>query len=419
VTILEECWIEEVGPMSVVRPASAEEAGTVVRQAALENRPVFPLGGRTLLHVGLPPARAGLGLSVADLKDVVDHPARDMTITVGAGITLESLAQILQSEQQRLPVDIPHPERATLGGMVAANASGPRRYGYGTLRDYVIGISVITAEGRLARAGGRVVKNVAGYDLCKLYVGALGTLGVITQVTLKLKPLPEDSAFVSVGCETNTIETVLQNLAQSRTRPVCIELLNRLAIEQANPSLEQPLPQDPWVIVVGFEEKHDTVAWQVKQLLHELSQIRCQVAQTRSGDACAGMWKFLVESTDLEETGVTFKANLLPSRVASFCASAVERTPELQIQAHAGSGIVVGHLRDGTRLERTQGILSELLDAATAARGNLVLTRCPPAWKRTLPVWGRTRADSWLMRAVKEKLDPHAIFNPGRFIDGR
>src|SRR6478736_2819398 len=126
------------------------------------------------------------------------YPARDMTITVQAGVTIARLRDVLKAEGQQLPVDVPFPDRATLGGAVATNASGPRRFGHGTLRDYVIGISVVDDRGEEMKGGGRVVKNVAGYDLMKLYTGSLGTLGIITQLTLKVKPRPEASRWVVI-----------------------------------------------------------------------------------------------------------------------------------------------------------------------------------------------------------------------------
>src|SRR5207249_7295627 len=140
---------------------------------------------------------------------------------------VQRLREILRAENQRLPVDVPLPEQATLGGILATNTSGPRRLGFGTLRDYVLGMSWINDEGQEVKAGGRVVKNVAGYDLCKLQIGALGTLGIITQVTLKLKPRPEDQAFVLVGCSHEMLESLLDEAARSRTRPVCLDLLNQ------------------------------------------------------------------------------------------------------------------------------------------------------------------------------------------------
>src|SRR5262249_11945512 len=150
--------------------------------------------------------------------------------TVQAGITLTKLERLLATENQRLPIDVPQPDKATLGGALAVNVSGPHRYGFGTLRDYVLGISVVNDEGQEIKAGGRVVKNVAGYDLCKLYIGSLGTLGVITQVTLKLKPRPQEQAMVLVGCGTTALQSLLDEAHRSRTRPVCLDLLNRSAV---------------------------------------------------------------------------------------------------------------------------------------------------------------------------------------------
>src|SRR5262249_38232320 len=153
-----------------------------------------------------------------------------MTITVQAGITMAKLQDLLAVENQRLPIDVPFADQATLGGALAANVCGPRRFGFGTLRDYVIGISVVNDEGQEVKAGGRGVKNVAGYDLCKLYIGSLGTLGIITQVTLKLKPRPEEQALIALGCTTDGVEALLEQLHRSCTRPVCIDLLNQAAV---------------------------------------------------------------------------------------------------------------------------------------------------------------------------------------------
>src|SRR5262249_27759773 len=152
---------------------------------------LYPLGGRTMRDVGPPPPRPGLGVGLRGLNEGVDYPARDMTITAGAGIRVAELQRVLAAENQRLPLDVPRPGQATLGGVLALDVSGPRRLGAGTARDYVIGITTVNDEGQQTKAGGRVVKNVAGYDLCKLHVGAMGTLGIITQVTLKVRPRPE------------------------------------------------------------------------------------------------------------------------------------------------------------------------------------------------------------------------------------
>src|SRR5262249_7821397 len=233
----------------VAQPTSIAELGQIVRDAAAQGQAVFPLGGRTMLGLGYPPSKPGIGLDLRGLDQVIDYPARDMTITVQAGITMAKLQALLATENQQLPIDVPLPEQATLGGAIAVNASGPRRYGYGTLRDYVIGISFINDEGHEVKAGGRVVKNVAGYDLMKLHIGALGTLGIVTQVTLKLRPLPAARASLIFPCATSNLAALLDRLHATATRPAWIEVISP-------PNFE---------LCIGFEGNVEAVEWQMQR----------------------------------------------------------------------------------------------------------------------------------------------------------
>ncbi|MGH7173509.1 MAG: FAD-binding oxidoreductase [Gemmataceae bacterium] len=411
------CHIDDFGPLPVVQPQSVADLGELVRHAAVDNQALYPIGGRTQLDVGLPPARPGIAVDVRALSQVIDYPARDMTITVQAGITVAQLQALLATEKQRLPIDVPRADAATLGGVLAVNVSGPRRLGFGTLRDYVIGISTVNDEGQEVKAGGRVVKNVAGYDLCKLHIGALGTLGIISQVTLKLRPLPESKTLVTFGCETASLDRLLDRLHATRTRPVCLDLLNQSAVRSMVRALRMNLPEAPWVIVVGFEDNGDAVGWQVRQLLEELAPGDIQGLEARAGGASDPLWMALVESP-ASGGCVSFKANLLPHAVAEFCRQADTLSEPMRLHAHAGSGIVYGHLDGDLTLPRVAAMLKELTDAAVRAEGNLVLPHCPVEWKRELPVWGRERGDLWLMRQVKDKMDPRHLFNPGRFLAG-
>jgi glycolate oxidase FAD binding subunit len=412
------CTIDGFGPVPLVRPESVADLGELVRRAAERGQAVYPVGGETALGIGLPPTRPGVALDVRGLAEVIDYPARDMTITAQAGLTLDRLQELLATENQRLPVEVAHPDRATLGGALAVNASGPRRHGFGTLRDYVIGISTVNDEGKETKAGGRVVKNVAGYDLCKLHVGALGTLGVITQVTLKVRPLPEERAILTLGCGADKLETLLDLVHDSRVRPACVEAVNRGAARVLEGGSGGPLPDAPWVLLIGFEDTDEAVSWQVQHFVREAPAASVTALEVRAGTAGAGLWNALVQFASPPFAVTSFKANLLPGRVAAFCQKAAALSDELLVQAHAGVGIVHGHLPPQLTLDRAGAMLKELLDAATAAQGNLVLTRCPPEWKRSLPVWGAPRNDEWLMRGVKDKLDPRRLFNPGRFVGG-
>jgi glycolate oxidase FAD binding subunit len=411
------CRIDDSDPMPLMRPASVAEVGDLVHRAAAETRALYPVGGRTMLALGLPPERPGWALDLHGLDRIIDYPARDMTITVQAGITLADLQQTLAAENQRLPIDVPHPETATLGGALAANASGPRRLGCGTLRDYVLGISTVNDEGQEVKAGGRVVKNVAGYDLCKLHVGALGTLGVITQATLKLRPLPEVQALVTIGCATDAMGNLLDLVHESRTRPVCVDLLNAAAARAVEREHGVGLPEAPWVVAVGFEDNDPAVGWQVQQLIKEASAAGMRGLEARAGRAAEPLWQALVALTDRPDAALTFKANLLPGSVAEFCRLAEGLSGNLLLCAHAGSGIVRGHAA-GLTLESAEAMLKTLGEKAAAAQGNVVLPRCPPEWKRRLPVWGTPRGDLALMRQVKHALDPRRLFNPGRFVGG-
>jgi glycolate oxidase FAD binding subunit len=400
----ETCFLDT----QVVRPTTSAEIGDIVRRASSEAQSLFPLGGRTMLDLGLPPSRPGVGVDLTALDRVIDYPARDMTITVEAGITIQRLREILHKEGQRLPIDVPASDRATLGGAVAANVSGPRRYGFGTLRDYVIGISVINDLGQETKAGGRVVKNVAGYDLCKLHVGALGTLGIISQATLKLKPLPEEAALVVCRCQVDELENLLNVLHAGRTRPVCIDVLNPRAAAELWPA------EPAWAVIVGFEESGEAVRWQVQQLIKEMSACRTQGIDALACVTAEPVWQFLCDFQLRPEATLSFKANMLPHAVAGFCRLADGLDDTMRLQAHAGNGIVVGHVSGGLTVEKAGAMLKQIYP--TALQGNVVILRCPTAWKGTLPVWGQPRGDAALMAVVRDKLDPRRLFNPGRFL---
>jgi glycolate oxidase FAD binding subunit len=376
--------IDDSPPLPVRRPATVAEVGDLVRQVRTARHGVYPVGGRTTLDVGLPPTKPGVALDTTALNGVIDYPARDMTITVQAGITVAALRAELAKEGQWLPVDVASPERATLGGVVALNQSGPRRCGYGTLRDYVIGISFVTDDGVEVKAGGRVVKNVAGYDLMKLQIGAVGTLGVVTQVTLKVKPKPEAAAAVVFGCSGDALGPVLDLLHNSKSRPVAVEVLNREAWRAADLG---PAGDSPWVVAVGFEEKAATVAWQRATLLDELKT--APVRDVADAPDSGKMWAALTALQLRPESRFIGKTGVLPSKTAAGLANSAGL-----VHAHALTGVVWTH--------------------GEAPADGAVLRRCPVAEKKTLPVWGKPPAAGDLMRHVKTTLDPDNVFNPGR-----
>ena len=183
---------------ATIRPESIESLCQAVREQVALGHAIYPQGGCTALGYGGIPGRPGVAIDTRSLGRVIEYPHADMTITVEAGITAEALRQVLAEQNQRLQIDVPQADRATLGGVFATNTCGPRRFGLGRPRDQIIGVGFVTSEGALVKGGGRVVKNVAGYDFPRLLTGSLGTLGIIAQMTLKVRPLPEASAVLWV-----------------------------------------------------------------------------------------------------------------------------------------------------------------------------------------------------------------------------
>lgn len=400
-------------------PATADELSQFLCENSVgEARAVYPAGGRTALHYGYSPTKPGISLSTLKLNRTIDYPARDMTITVESGIRMDELTAILKAEGQRLPVDAPQSQRATLGGVVATDTSGPRRFGFGTMRDYVIGIMAAGPSGKLFNAGGRVVKNVAGYDLCKLLTGSLGTLGVITQLTLKLKPLPETSTLLWCRFQDwQAVEAALEQMLSSATRPVAVEVLNAEAAHEVAAEARLDLPTDGPVLCVGFEGTETETVWQAEKFREEMQQAGATEVSGVDEPVAAALWFSLTDFATTAEEPLSFQANLRPSRTVEFIEKAT--AVGVEVGAHAGNGIVIGHLPDEvTTLEAAGEIIHPLREFATCSNGNLVILDCDPPWKDSLKVFGNPESGWPLMKKIKQQLDPRGIFNPGLFLDG-
>ena len=397
--------IDGFGPLPVHRPEAIPEVGELVRSHAA----IYPRGGGTHSHIGLVPTKPGIVLDMTALNRIIDYPARDMTVTLQAGATLSQLQQLLKSENQWLPIDVPNPETATIGGAMAVNANGPRRLAQGTWRDAVIGIRFVSDEGIESKGGGRVVKNVAGYDLMKLHIGALGTLGVITEVTLKVKPRPEASSLVVFGVPTSAVAPTLDRLLASLSRPVAIELLNRAAVKKLGIALPDV---EPWLIACGFEEKPATVAWQIETLKAESKGTPLRDLAVIESERIEKLWVGLIALQSGGGDFSTLKFNTRPSAVAALALKADAAHSQAIVHAHAGNGIVFAHIPDDPKQDRLSAIVQDLL--SDRREDNLQILRCPSAWKAGLPIWGRDRGDRKLMATVRATLDPRSVFNPGR-----
>jgi glycolate oxidase FAD binding subunit len=402
-------------PLSeTISAESVEHVTEVVKSANQNLTPVYAIGGGTSLDLGLPAKLDGIGLELTSINQVLDYPARDMTITVGAGITIEQLRQTLSPESQRLPIDVPQASQATLGGLIASNHSGPHRFGHGTMRDHVIGIRAVDGRGNHFAGGGRVVKNVAGYDFCKLLTGSLGTLGVITEVTLKLRPIPPASKLVC--CAPRDLERadrLLAGLTDSVTGPVIVELLIGPAWEDV--SGLGPAPAG-W-LVLGFEGTETEVNWMTNEIQREWREQQVESVQQLSCDDAEDLYSRMVEFPADESAALVLKTTGVPSGTRRMIQVLREVDESIGIQAHAGNGVVIAKFSEFPPDGLSRVLAGKIEPVAAAASGSATILSNPSANEMTHhSVWGATDVPYHLMRQVKQAFDPNNILNPGRFV---
>lgn len=426
--------VDGVLPAMVVCPEDEAEVAAVMRLADESQATVFPRGGGSHLALGQTPVRVDVVLSLQRLRRQVAYEPADMTTTVQAGVRLADLQQTLGQQGQHLALDPPAAATTTVGGIVAANTSGPRRLLYGTARDLLLGIAVITVDGKRARAGGRVVKNVTGYDLNKLYIGSLGTLAVIVELTFKLHPLPPGEYTLGLGFSQHAdLLPVLQSVLQIHLRLSSLELLNAAATAALRSRTGLPAPETAYLLIARVEGTPEVTENQAQRLidaLHKLPLTDTLATQTWNQSEQARLWQeieeFPVAMYTQAPQGMLSKVSVrlsdLPVLLRELEAAAATAGTAWPVLAHAGSGIAyVSMPPSESATSEPAHMLAHLrtLDACVARlRGRRVLEHAPVAVKRHCEVWGTPGDDFALMRAIKTSFDPHHRLNPGRFIGG-
>ncbi|MBT5019552.1 MAG: FAD-binding oxidoreductase [Planctomicrobium sp.] len=398
-------------------PTTATELGRIVSENFQnEKHPFSPVGGRTAINQSSDSSPEMIHLLTSQLNRVVDYPSRDMTITVEAGIRIEALQEILREKNQRLPIDIPQAGRASLGGAIAANVSGPSRYGYGTFRDYVIGITAVDGQGRLFSAGGKVVKNVAGYDLCKLLIGSRGSLATITEVTLKLRPLSEANAIVLAAFEPEKpLEPILAELNKSATRPVVLDLLNPKAAWHLNGEANQKLPDGKNLLWIEFAGTTSEVSWQASTVQEEVQKHQPTEILVIETEEYQPSHDALVEFRTTSDDPLTFHASFPKSRSQEFLTLATEH--EIALQIHAGNGVAYGHLPDRCTTSSTANeMLRPFRDLAESSGGGLTILNSDPEWSSEIESAAQRNQARDLMQGIKKTLDPANLMSPGLFL---
>jgi glycolate oxidase FAD binding subunit len=434
--ICEKCAVDRVAPSAVVKPASVEEVAEIVRFAKSENLALIACGNRTKLGIGMPPARYDFALDMTGLNKIAYYDPDDLTLSVDAGIGLADLAEALGKENQFVPLAVPFFEECTAGGTIASGIGSALRYSYGSARDFLLGAEFVNGAGALTKSGGRVVKNVTGYDLHKLLIGSLGTLAVITRLNFRTFPIPQGYGhLVATFSSVEAIVNFKSAIAKSPLTPSSFQILGPEAAQRvaelkegrdsALPSWFAPVH---WHVCVGFEGAELVLRRYSSDLIRYAEQsgaVGYHLLEKPAGESLGGGLRELVNLLSWSGPAATiFKIGMLPAfpedlerlrelanRLAIPCAIFANLPGPLYFALEPKA------LNDGSIATLAQ-IASCVFEYAASHDGQASILFCPAELKRIVNVWGPARKDAELMRRVKTAFDPQNIFAPGRFVAG-
>jgi glycolate oxidase FAD binding subunit len=428
--VREQFAVSGVTPGAVVFPASPEEVADIVRFANDNSLSVIPVGGGTQQGYGHPPAQYDLALSTSRLDQVRHYDPGDLTVGIDAGMTVAQVQQFLAEHDQFLPLDPLLPERATIGGMLAANSHGPWKAGFGGVRDFCIGVHFVTGDGKMAKGGGKVVKNVAGYDLMKLLIGSFGTLGVITSANFKVFPRPQGTrTFVA---EFNDLEKAMgfrDRVAASSLHPARFELLSprmdeylsdRPARDADHYSPEAPLPaKDPWRLCIQ-------AAGSEAVLRRFKVDLQADITRELDGPDEAAFWGQVSGFEDSfqrhHRNALLLRMHVAPAslrramEVAERCATDHNMIFAATGRANVGAMLLgfapipVDPPSAATFVQLIAALRNELPDSS------LFVAACPTEVRPLIDVWGGTPTDLALMSKIRQAMDPKQVLNRGRFV---
>jgi glycolate oxidase FAD binding subunit len=404
--------VDGIVPQAVALPATVEEVAEVMRFAHREGAAVIPWGGGTGMSLGNLPQCYDIALSLTRLNAVVEHEPADLTATVLGGTTLADFQDHLSSAGQFLPLDPPSPTEATIGGIVAANAAGPSRHAHGTARDLVLGLRFVQADGRVIKAGGKVVKNVAGYDMCRLLIGSLGTLGIIVEACFRLTPLPKAQLTLAVTVASAQEAYRLAGQAAGFSLRA-VELLNTAAARELD---GLPLASEGGFVLLFASAGPPAAVQRTREGIAALA------TPAVIEGAAASLWHGLGQLTQPSAGGIATRASVLPSRAPELIerieAIGREASRPPRIACHLTAGIVRSNWPPADDPDADLRLVTSLRQAVTSLGGTMVVKAAPAALKGRLDIWGEPGTDFPLMRRLKEQFDPQGILSPGRFLGG-
>lgn len=430
---LAACEVDGRSPSAILQPNSAAEIAEVLRFASAERLAVIPTGGRTHLGIGMPPRQYDLALDLSRMNRVLSCEPRDLTLGIEPGVTCAVLARELRQKGQFLPIAPPFNDQATLGGVVAAGVDSPLRYGYGATRDFLLGVEFVTGGGLISKSGGRVVKNVTGYDLHKLFVGSLGTLGIITRLNFRTFPLPQLRRIFLIAFDASSRAfEFCRLLVNSPLDPKVLEV-----IDSGTAALFQSrgidfLPAGSWLVAVEAAG-HESVLMRHERDLASISReagaaafIALEESQRDQLFACLSEFQSIALAAN--RPAAIFRVPILPSampRLLEKIRSLADHhglTCAILVRA---LGVVYVALLSPEQSPVESNTRSALISCSRSmvdlfiSHGALpAIERCPLDVKAALDVWPPPGSENEIAQRLKRVFDPREILSPGRFRGG-
>lgn len=436
--------VDGIAPAAAVRPGSTEEIVEIVKFAASEKLAIIACGARTKLGIGLPPRKYDIALDVTRLNRIAAYDPGDLTLSVEPGVPICDLQRTLNKHGQFLPHGAPYMTRATAGGTIASGVEGPLRQMHGTARDFVLGTEFVTGDGTAGKSGGRVVKNVTGYDLHKLMIGSLGTLAILTKINFRTFPAPQNlRAFAAHFSTVEDTAACRDKLAASKLRPLTFEILSPRVAELFESAVAARLESDPpdagafsrggWTVAASFtgtDELLERCGREFRAMAEATGATNfVRIGGEKNPSAIAGAFGRLREfapiALESSPACTIVKMSVLPEHIEHVLSAAKHAANDHSLPWAAlarAVGLVYVALLPETCDEKsmrcTVGATNRMHEDCARLGGHSTIPWCPTEWKQAINVWGPQRPDLPLMQKVKSVFDPQGILAPGRFVGG-
>ena len=420
---IEAYAVDGMIPSAATRPADVDELSATLREAHSSGLGVAPFGGGTRMTLGNLPRRLDLAIDLTALDRVVSHSPADLTGTFQAGMTLAGLQRVLSEQGQFLPLDPPLPDKATIGGTLAAGVSGPLKWQFGNPRDLVIGMKIVQADGAVVKSGGQVVKNVSGYDVARLHIGGLGSLGVIAEVSLKLMPLPRNERTMLASFDSGLYcGQASMSVLHSHVPPLALTSYDGRVMDRAG---LPGLTGTRW-LAIRLGGRPRTLERLTREATRLCEDGGASSIETLEGADAADFWRKLADFGWRPEDaiGVAVRFSVPPSNVQQLVdsiSSAQYPGFEPAVVAHPGYGNVMAYWfpNDGeASMDSAKSVVALARSAARAAGGSAIVERCSVETKTGIDIWGDVGGPRAIMTRLKEQYDPDGVLNPGRYVGG-